>query len=86
MPTVSGMFNTDAMNFAECPKCHQPSGKVCVDHRGKKLSQVHGERADTYRKQFKDRAGLYVAAPDHLEKVLAYNRKLMSTAERKTHV
>jgi hypothetical protein len=50
--------------------------EVCVDHRGKKLSRVHGERAETYRKQFRDRAGLYEAAPDQMEKVLAHNRKL----------
>jgi hypothetical protein len=30
MPIVSGLFNTDAMNFVECPKCDQPAGKVCI--------------------------------------------------------
>ncbi len=44
MTTVSGMLNTDAMNFVECPKCNQPAGKLCTDHRGKKLSIQHPER------------------------------------------
>jgi hypothetical protein len=49
--TVSGFLNTDAMNFVDCEKCNQPAGKVCTDHRGKKLSQVHGERADALQKE-----------------------------------
>jgi hypothetical protein len=76
MPTVSGLFNTDAMNFVECPKCNQPAGKVCMDHRGKKLSTVHAERSDEYRSKFKDRAGLYKEAPDRMDRVREYNRKL----------
>ena len=76
MQTVSGFFDTDAMNFVDCEKCNQPAGKVCTDHRGKKLSQVHRERADAYRKQFKDRAGLYKEATVQMDKVLEYNRKL----------
>jgi hypothetical protein len=75
--TVSGFFNTDAMNFVDCEKCHQPAGKVCTDHRGKKLSQVHGERAEAYRKKFKDRAGLYKDGTVQVEKVLEYNRKFL---------
>ena len=75
--TVSGFFNTDAMNFVDCEKCNQPAGKVCTDHRGKKLSQVHGERAEAYRKKFKDRAGLYKDGTGQMEKVLEYNRKLL---------
>jgi hypothetical protein len=77
MQTVSEFFNTDAMNFVDCEKCNQPSGKVCIDHRGKKLPQVHGERADAYRKQFKDRAGLYKEAKVQMDKVHEYNRKLL---------
>jgi hypothetical protein len=46
MPTVSGMLNTDAMNFVECPNCHQRAGKVSTDHQGK----------------FEDRAGLYTVS------------------------
>jgi hypothetical protein len=76
MPTVSGMLNTDAMNFIECPKCHQPPGKVCTDHRGKKLSTMHGERAEEYRTKFKDRAALYKDWADRMDKVRAYNAKL----------
>ena len=75
--TVSGFFNTDSMNFVDCEKCNQPAGKVCTDHRGKKLSQVHGERAEAYRKKFKDRAGLYKDGTVQMEKVLEYNRKLL---------
>ena len=74
---VSGFLNTDAMNFVDCEKCNQPAGKVCTDHRGKKLSQVHGERAEAYRKKFKDRAGLYKDGTVQLEKVREYNRKLL---------
>ena len=74
--TVSGFLNTDAMNFVDCEKCNQPAGKVCTDHRGKKLSQVHGERADAYSTQFKDRAGLYKEATVQMDKVHEYNRKL----------
>lgn len=77
MRLVSGLFNTDAMNFVDCPTCSQPAGVCCVNHRGKKLSQAHPERADAYRGKFKDRASLYVAAADHIERVHAYNRKLL---------
>jgi len=70
------MLNTDAMNWAECPKCHQPAGKVCIDHRGKRLSTVHGERSEEYRTKFKDRAVLYKEGPDRMEKIRAYNVKL----------
>jgi hypothetical protein len=76
MPTVSGMLNTDAMNWVECPKCHQPAGKVCHDHRGKKLSIVHPERAKEYQGKFKDRAGLYKNGGIQVEKVRAFNMKL----------
>lgn len=72
--TVSGFFNTDAMNFVHCEKCHQPAGKVCTDPRGKKLSQVHGERADAYRKQFKDRSSLYKDGAVQIDKVREYNK------------
>jgi hypothetical protein len=51
--------HTDAMNFVDCEKCNQPAGKVCTDHRGKKLSQVHPERAEAYRTRFKDRDELF---------------------------
>jgi hypothetical protein len=77
MPTVSGMLNTDAMNFVECPNCHQPAGKVCID-RGKRLSTVHPERVAEYRSKFKDRAALYKDGKDTVEKVREYNRKLSS--------
>jgi hypothetical protein len=76
MPTVSGMINTDAMNWVECPKCQQPAGKLCVDHRGRELSLVHPDRAEEYRSKFKDRAVLYKDGPDRMTKVLEYNRKL----------
>ena len=76
MPTVSGMLNTDSMNFVECPKCHQPAGKLCTDHRGKKLSTMHPERVEEYRSKYKDRAGLYKVGSDQLEKIREYNRKL----------
>jgi hypothetical protein len=76
MPTVSGMLNTDAMNFVECPKCHQPAGKLCTDHRGKKLSAQHPERVAAYQGKFKDRAALYQDGKDRVEKVREYNRKL----------
>jgi hypothetical protein len=64
MPTVSGMINTDAMNFVKCPKCQQPAGKLCTDHRGKKLSTMHPERVKEYGSKYKDRAGLYKDGPD----------------------
>jgi hypothetical protein len=76
MPTVSGMLNTDAMNFVECPKCHQPAGKLCMDHRGKKLSTQHPERVAEYQSKFKDRAALYKDGKDTVEKIREYNRKL----------
>jgi hypothetical protein len=75
--TVSGFFNTDAMNFVDCEKCNQPAGKVCTDHRGRKLSQVHGERAEAYRKKFKDRVGLYKDGAVQIDKVREYNKKLL---------
>jgi hypothetical protein len=75
--TVSGFFNTDAMNFVDCEKCNQPAGKVCTDHRGKKLSQVHPERAEAYRTRFKDRAGLYKDGTVQIDKVREYNKKLL---------
>jgi hypothetical protein len=68
MPTVSGMLNTDAMNFIECLKCHRPAGKVCHDHRGKKLSIVRPERAKEYQGKFKDRADLYKDALTRLQR------------------
>jgi hypothetical protein len=68
MPMVSRFFNTGAMNFVDCEKCHQPAGKVCTDHRGKKLSQVHSERAEQYRVRFKDRASLYKDGPVQIDK------------------
>lgn len=70
------MLNTDAMNFVDCPKCHQPAGRLCTDHRGKKLSTMHPERVADYSRKFADRANLYKDGPDRVEKVLAYNRKL----------
>ena len=76
MPTVSGILNTDAMNFVECPKCHQPAGKLCTGHRGKKLSTQHSERVAEYQSKFKDRASLYKDEPDQVERVREYNRKL----------
>jgi hypothetical protein len=75
--TVSGFLNTDAMNFVDCEKCNQPAGKVCTDHRGKKLSQVHPERAEEYRTRFKDRAGLYKDGAVQIDKVREYNKKLL---------
>jgi hypothetical protein len=77
MLTVSGMLNTDSMNGAECPKCHQPAGKLCTDHRGKKLSTMHPERVESYRAKFKDRAVLYKDGADRMDKVRAYNMKLV---------
>jgi hypothetical protein len=74
--TVSGFLNTDAMNFVGCEKCNQPAGKVCTDHRGKKLSQVHPERVEEYRTRFKDRAGLYKDGAVQIDKVREYNKKL----------
>jgi hypothetical protein len=71
MPSVSGLFNTDTMNFIECQKCDQPAGRVCTDHRGKNLSTMHGERAEDYRSKFKDRAVLYKDGPDRMGKVRA---------------
>ena len=76
MPTVSGMLNTDAMNFVECPNCHPPAGKLCTDHRGKKLSIQHAERVAEYQSKFKDRAALYKDGKEQVEKVREYNRKL----------
>jgi hypothetical protein len=76
MPSVSGLFDTDTMNFIECQKCDQPAGKVCTDHRGKNLSTMHGERAEDYRSKFKDRGVLYKDGPDRMGKVRAYNAKL----------
>ena len=76
MPTVSGMLDTDAMNFVGCPKCNQPAGKLCTDHRGKKLSTQHPERVAEYQSKFKDRASLYKDGPDQVEMVREYNRKL----------
>jgi hypothetical protein len=35
MITVSGMLNTDSMNWIDCPKCHQPAGRLCTDYRGR---------------------------------------------------
>jgi hypothetical protein len=77
MRLVSGLFNTDAMNFVDCPKCMQPAGTCCVNHRGKKLPQVHPERADAYRVKFKDRARLYAGKSPDLSQVHAYNAKLL---------
>ena len=70
------MLNTDAMNWAECPKCHQPAGKLCMDHRGKKLPTQHPERVAEYRSKLKDRAGLYKDGAVQVEKVREYNRKI----------
>jgi hypothetical protein len=39
---VSGMLNTDAMNFVECPKCHQPAGKLCIDSRQEGVDTASG--------------------------------------------
>jgi hypothetical protein len=76
MPTVSGMLNTDAMNFVACPKCNQPAGKLCMDHRGKKLSTQHPERVAEYQVKFRDRSVLYKDGPDRMDKIRAYNVKL----------
>jgi hypothetical protein len=75
--TVSGFLNTDAMNFVDCEKCNQPAGKVCTDHRGKKLSRVHPERVVEYRTRFKDRAGLYKDGAVQIDKVREYNKELL---------
>jgi hypothetical protein len=74
---VSGFFDLDAMNFVECPRCRLPAGKICIDHRGKKLTKIHPERAADYRARFKDRASLYIDGPVQIEKVREYNRKLV---------
>ena len=76
MPTVSGMLNTDSMNFVECPKCHQPAGRLCTGPRGKRLSTMHPERVAEYQVKFKDRAALYKDGKDAVEKIREYNRKL----------
>jgi hypothetical protein len=68
MQTVSGFFDLDAMNFVECPRCRLPAGKICIDHRGKKLTKVHPERAADYRARFKDRASLYIDGPVQIER------------------
>lgn len=73
---MSGFFDLDAMNFVECSRCRLPAGKICIDHRGKKLTKVHPERAAEYRARFKDRANLYIDGPVQNEKVREYNRKL----------
>jgi hypothetical protein len=75
MPTVSGMLK-DVMNFVECPKCHQLAGKLCTDHRGKKLSTQHRERIQEYQGKFKDRAALYKDGREKVEMIREYNRKL----------
>jgi hypothetical protein len=59
MTVVSGMLNTDAMNFVECPKCCQPAGSVCRDNRTKRLPVQHPERIAAYLKQFPKRKKLY---------------------------
>ena len=52
------------------------SGKLCTDHRGKKLSTQHAERVQEYQGKFKDRAALYKDGKDTVEKIREYNRKL----------
>ena len=70
MPTVSGMLNTDAMNF------EVPSAGWKTLHRFEARRCRHPERTQEYQGKFKDRAGLYKEAPDRMEKVREYNRKL----------
>jgi hypothetical protein len=41
---------------------------VRMDHRGKKLSTVHGEPAHEYRINNEDRAVRYKTPPDRMEK------------------
>jgi hypothetical protein len=56
---VTGMLNTDAMTHVECPRCHQPAGLVCRDHKTKRLSVQHPERIAAYLKQYPERRKLY---------------------------
>jgi hypothetical protein len=33
---VSGLLNTDIMNFVDSPECSQPAGACCTSYKGKK--------------------------------------------------
>jgi hypothetical protein len=79
MPTlVTGLLNTDVMNFIECPECSQPAGICCMTYKGKKQSTPHRPRSEAYLKKFSDRAALYKDGPDRAQKIHLCNQKLLT--------
>ena len=81
MPTlVSGLINTDIMNFIDCPECSQAAGTCCTSYKGKKQSTPHKSRAAAYAAKFSDRTTLYKDSPDRRELILRYNQKLIMKA------
>ena len=43
-PVFTGWLFTDAMRFADCPKCEAKAGEPCKTPKGRKAYPPHGAR------------------------------------------